>query len=481
MQDKKPLIELKNVVKSYDGKINVVEDISLTIEEGEFVTLLGPSGFGKTTILRMIGGFETITGGQILLDGSDISLLPPNKRPVNTVFQKYALFPHYNVYDNIAYGLKIKKLSKQEMDRKVKEVLELVDLEGFEKRSIDTLSGGQQQRIAIARAIVNEPKVLLLDESLSALDSKMRKEMQVELKNMHKRLGITFIFVTHDQEEALTMSDKVVVVADGMIQQVGTPEEIYNEPANLFVADFIGESNIFEGKVVEKYTASFAGGMFACVDEYEAGTSINAVIRPEDVEVTELENAQIKGQVISADFKGIFYATYVQCGKYEVMMHCQKYYEPGSTIGLRVIPDNVHLIPFDDELNKYEGVVESVASDGIVVRFQDFAATASAEKLIAGSRIVDGRLVDKNNQPIDILGRKLVATFEPQDANMDDDASKGTVVGKILFFHYIGDHYSYTISSESDEYYVVDDADLWNRNDTVGVTIPMDKLNYTLI
>ena len=226
MENRKTLIELKNVRKSFDGKTNVIEDVSLKIMEGEFVTLLGPSGCGKTTILRMIGGFDKPTEGEILLDGSDITLLPPNERPINTVFQKYALFPHLNVYDNVAFGLKMRKVSKEETDKLVKDALELVDLEGFEKRSIATLSGGQQQRIAIARAIVNRPKVLLLDESLSALDYKMRKEMQLELKQMHKTLGITFIFVTHDQEEALPMSDKIVVIADGEIQQVGTPEDI---------------------------------------------------------------------------------------------------------------------------------------------------------------------------------------------------------------------------------------------------------------
>ena len=248
--EKETLIELRHVKKDF-GAETVIEDFSLEVKRGEFVTFLGPSGCGKTTILRMIGGFEKPTSGEILLNGQDIAPLPPNLRPVNTVFQKYALFPHLNVYDNVAFGLKLKKLDKKEMDLRVKKALEMVDLEGFEKRSVNTLSGGQQQRIAIARAIINEPEVLLLDEPLSALDYKMRKEMQLELKNMHRKLGITFIFVTHDQEEALTMSDKVVVMSDGEIQQVGTPEEIYNEPANVFVADFIGESNIFNGRMMD--------------------------------------------------------------------------------------------------------------------------------------------------------------------------------------------------------------------------------------
>ena len=244
------IIELRNIKKVFeDDDTTVVEDFNLEVKKGEFVTFLGPSGCGKTTTLRMIAGFEFPTEGEILLNGEDISHLPPNLRPINTVFQRYALFPHLNVYENVAFGLNLKKLPKHVIDEKVKKVLEVVDLEGFEKRKISTLSGGQQQRIAIARAIVNEPDILLLDEPLGALDLKMRKEMQIELKAMHEQLGITFIYVTHDQEEALTMSDKVVVMSDGMIQQIGTPEEIYNEPKNAFVADFIGESNIFEGRM----------------------------------------------------------------------------------------------------------------------------------------------------------------------------------------------------------------------------------------
>ena len=241
------IIELKNIVKTYDNGFTAVDGFNLEVKRGEFVTFLGPSGCGKTTTLRMIAGFEIPTSGEILLNGQDISKLPPNKRPINTVFQRYALFPHLNIFDNIAFGLKLKKLPKAEIVKKVKKVLEMVDLEGFEDRKVATLSGGQQQRIAIARALVNEPEILLLDEPLGALDLKMRKEMQIELKGMHDRLGITFIYVTHDQEEALTMSDKIVVMSEGEIQQIGTPEDIYNEPKNAFVADFIGESNSFEG------------------------------------------------------------------------------------------------------------------------------------------------------------------------------------------------------------------------------------------
>ena len=286
MSESSTIIELRDVCKSFDDTI-AVENFNLSIQKGEFVTFLGPSGCGKTTTLRMIAGFDLPTSGQILLNGEDISNLPPNKRPVNTVFQRYALFPHLNVYENIAFGLRLKKteikvtnrkgetvskqvhLSRREIDEKVKRVLDIVDLEGFEKRSVSTLSGGQQQRVAIARAIVNEPEILLLDEPLGALDLKMRKEMQIELKEMHRRLGITFIYVTHDQEEALTMSDKIVVINDGEIQQVGTPTDIYNEPVNTFVADFIGESNIFNGMMTGRLKVKLCGAAFECLDDYE--------------------------------------------------------------------------------------------------------------------------------------------------------------------------------------------------------------------
>ncbi len=299
--ESKNIIELIDVRKVFEDDTVAVDNFNLEVKKGEFVTFLGPSGCGKTTTLRMIAGFDIPTSGKILLNGKDISRLPPNKRPVNTVFQKYALFPHLNVYENVAFGLRLKKventysdgngntytkkqkLSKAEIDKKVKKALEIVDLEGFEKRSVSTLSGGQQQRIAIARAIVNEPEILLLDEPLGALDLKMRKEMQIELKNMHKRLGITFIYVTHDQEEALTMSDKVVVINDGDIQQIGTPTEIYNEPINTFVADFIGESNIVNGTVVGKLKVKFCGATFDCLDDYEINQLVDVVVRPEEI------------------------------------------------------------------------------------------------------------------------------------------------------------------------------------------------------
>ena len=297
------IIDLKNVNKSY-GSVQVVDNFNLYIKKGEFVTFLGPSGCGKTTTLRMIAGFETVTSGEILLNGVDIKDIPPHKRPINTVFQRYALFPHLDVYDNVAFGLKLKKvpdgdkkdkkgnqkyrkLTKEEIDVKVTKALKIVDLEEFEWRDIQTLSGGQQQRVAIARAIVNEPEILLLDEPLGALDLKMRKEMQIELKEMHKKLGITFIYVTHDQEEALTMSDTIVVMKDGVIQQIGTPKDIYDEPKNAFVADFIGESNIYSGTIIDENHVSFLGNRFECVDKFPKNEKVDVVIRPEDIFLME--------------------------------------------------------------------------------------------------------------------------------------------------------------------------------------------------
>ncbi len=475
------LIEFKNIKKVFDDTV-VVEDFNLEVKKGEFVTLLGPSGCGKTTMLRILGGFELPTEGTIMLDGKDISMLPPNVRPINTVFQKYALFPHLNVYDNVAFGLKLKKMSKKEQDEKVKKALELVDLEGFEKRGIHTLSGGQQQRIAIARAIVNEPEVLLLDESLSALDYKMRKEMQVELKNMHKKLGITFIFVTHDQEEALTMSDKIVVMADGEIQQIGTPEEIYNEPKNLFVADFIGESNIFKGTMTGYHKARFCGTEFDCVDDYETGMVIDAVIRPEDIVINKNGEGKIMGKVLSCDFKGTFYIVVVQAGKKEIEVHSLNSYDIGEKVGLTIEPDNIHIIPYDSSINHYIGEITKYEEAGLLrIAFEDFEVAVETDRIFSGSTMGDGQVVTSDGELIDAIGLKVEASFIPADATLTDDAQKGLVVGNIFSFIYVDDHYRYTVRSESEEDYVVNDEDLWNQEDYVGVIIPEDKISYRII
>ena len=340
------IIELRHISKVYsDNGFKAVDDFNLEVKRGEFVTFLGPSGCGKTTTLRMIAGFEMPTSGEILLNGEDISQLPANKRPINTVFQRYALFPHMNIYDNIAFGLKLKKLPKEEIRKKVKRVLDIVDLEGFENRKISTLSGGQQQRIAIARALVNEPEILMLDEPLGALDLKMRQEMQIELKHMHDELGITFIYVTHDQEEALTMSDKIVVLSEGRIQQIGTPEDIYNEPQNAFVADFIGESNIIDSTMVEDRLVDILGTKFVCVDEgFGRNQPVDVVIRPEDIVLTEPSKGIICGRVTSAIFKGVHYEMEVQAAGFEWLVHSTVLKEPGTEVGIWVDPFNIQIM-----------------------------------------------------------------------------------------------------------------------------------------
>lgn len=342
------LIELQGITKIYDDN-TVLDNIDLYIRKREFITLLGPSGCGKTTTLRIIAGFEYPTSGKVLFDSRDVSGVPPYKREVNTVFQKYALFPHMNVEDNIAFGLTLKKTPTDEIKRRVDEMLNMIDLPGYNKRKVDSLSGGQQQRIAIARALVNRPKVLLLDEPLGALDLKMRKEMQLELKSMQQQLGITFVYVTHDQEEALTMSDTIVVMAQGRIQQIGTPEMIYNEPKNGFVADFIGESNIIDGIMHADCDVSFGGARFECVDTgFSPDEPVDVVVRPEDIYLVEPEKGQISGRVISTTFKGVHYEMIVQCGDYEWMIQDTTMREVGAEVGLFVRPYDIHIMKKSD-------------------------------------------------------------------------------------------------------------------------------------
>lgn len=338
------IIELINVSKDYDGT-EALRGISLTIKENEFVTLLGPSGCGKTTTLRIIAGFEYPTEGTVLFEGKNINSLPPYKRKVNTVFQKYALFTHMNVFENIAFGLRIKKLDNKKIKEKVGNVLNMVNLSGYEKRSVDSLSGGQQQRIAIARALVNEPQVLLLDEPLGALDLKLRKEMQLELKSMQKRLGITFIYVTHDQEEALTMSDTIVIMKDGSIQQIGTPEDIYNEPKNAFVADFIGESNIIGGIMLKDFLVEFAGREFECVDKgFGENVEVDVVVRPEDIKVTREEEGMMQGVIKSVTFKGVHYEMLAEANGIQWIIHSTVMSPVGSRVGLYIQPGDIQIM-----------------------------------------------------------------------------------------------------------------------------------------
>ena len=338
------IIELKNISKKYEDH-TVLDNLSLDIKKNEFLTLLGPSGCGKTTTLKIIAGFEYADDGKVLFEEKDLNNVPPYQRPVNTVFQKYALFPHMNVYENIAFGLKIKKMPKDQIDAKVKEMLRLVALEGCEKRKVDSLSGGQQQRIAIARALVNEPKVLLLDEPLGALDLKLRQEMQIELKRMQQKLGITFIFVTHDQEEALSMSDTIVVMNKGKIQQMGSPEDIYNEPKNSFVARFIGQSNIFDGVMLDDFKVKFCDTEFDCVDKgFYKNEDIEVVIRPEDIKMVSPQEGMLKGKVTSVVFKGVHYEIEVIENDRKWILHNTKNAVVGEELGMDIYPEDIHIM-----------------------------------------------------------------------------------------------------------------------------------------
>ncbi len=356
--DKKNIIELKNINVSFDGD-KILDDMSLSIGDGEFVTLLGSSGCGKTTTLRIIAGFLEPDSGEVFFDSKNMSGVPPYKREVNTIFQRYALFPHYNVYDNIAYGLRVRKVPEAEIKTRVAEMLKLVNLEGFEKRSVSKLSGGQQQRVAIARAVILKPKVLLLDEPLAALDLKLRKDMQNELKNIQKQLGITFIFVTHDQEEALSMSDTVVVMNEGKVQQIGTPIDIYNEPQNAFVADFIGESNILDRVMKEDYVASFAGKQFKCLDKgFDKNEDVDIVIRPEDVDIVSEEAGMLKGTITSVTFRGVHFEIIVDIGGFKWMIQTTDEHKEGENVGLFIEPDAIHVM----KKSKYSGMYGDYSS-----------------------------------------------------------------------------------------------------------------------
>lgn len=489
------IIEIVNVSKIFD-ETAAVEDVNLYVRKGEFITFLGPSGCGKTTTLRMIAGFDIPTSGKILLNGKDITNLPPNKRPVNTVFQRYALFPHFNIYDNIAFGLKLKKipvtyvndkgetytklqkLTRKEIDEKVKNALAVVDLEGFEKRSVSTLSGGQQQRVAIARAIVNEPEILLLDEPLGALDLKMRKEMQIELKEMHRKLGITFIYVTHDQEEALTMSDTIVVMKDGRIQQIGTPTEIYNEPANAFVADFIGDSNILNGTMVDKFTVRFCNHNFQCVDDFEKNEKVDVVVRPEDIEMTDKESGMLSGRVISVVFKGVHYEITAMVGRSEMVIQSTQSRAAGDIIGMNIAPDNIHIMKKEFTVNKYDGYI----SKKNTVIFGDGEFDCDVTQLYPGSHLdEEGYLITADGEKIDLTDVDVTVEVGLQSIEISDNADEGGAQGHIVSLIYKGDHYQYIVrTEENEEDYVFDSEDLWNENDFVSVKIKPENIRLQL-
>ena len=349
----KKIIELKNISKEFEGE-RVLDSINLDIYDKQFVTLLGPSGCGKTTTLRIVGGFETPDEGEVMFEGKNVIDVPPHKRHINTVFQKYALFPHLNVFENVAFSLRLQKIPNSEITRRVKEMLEMVALKGFERKDVTKLSGGQQQRVAIARALISHPRVLLLDEPLGALDLKLRKDMQNELKKIQKQTGITFIYVTHDQEEALSMSDVVVVMAEGKIQQIGSPTDIYNEPENAFVADFIGESNIVDGVMNDDYKVTFSGHTFECVDKgFEENESVDVVVRPEDVDVVAVEKGMLTGVVTSVTFKGVHYEIIVDINGFKWMIQSTDYVGVNANIGLYIEPDAIHIMKKSEFSGQY--------------------------------------------------------------------------------------------------------------------------------
>ena len=452
------IIDIKHLSKSFGDK-KVLEDINLYVRKGEFITLLGPSGCGKTTLLRQIAGFIAPDEGQILLEGKDISSIPPYKRPLNTVFQRYALFPHLDVYDNIAFGLKLKGVPQDEIDTRVKKMLKMVSMSDYEDRSVDSLSGGQQQRVAIARALVNMPKVLLLDEPLAALDLKMRKDMQIELKELHQKMGITFIYVTHDQEEALTLSDTIVVLNEGRIQQIGTPTDIYNEPCNSFVADFIGESTILNGTMIRDRRVEFMGHEFDCVDEgFGENNPVDVVIRPEDVYImSRLDGAQFTGTVKSCIFKGVHYEMYVDTDKgYELMVQDYNGFEPGSTVGLLIKPSDIQVMRKERLCNTLEG--EMVDETHVSILDAEFECLPQ-EGLEAGTKVT----VEVDFDKVDLL----------------DHQEEGATGGEVSFLLYKGNHYHLTVLTDSGEHLWVDTDDIWDKGDLVGINILPADLKIT--
>lgn len=457
MDNKKELIiDIENVSKSFAGQ-KVLNNISLHIKKGEFVTFLGPSGCGKTTMLRIIAGFLQPDEGSIIMEGKEISDTPPYLRPLNTVFQRYALFPHLDVYDNVAFGLKLINTPENEIEKRVKRVLRIVGMADYEDRDVESLSGGQQQRVAIARAIINRPKVLLLDEPLAALDLKMRKDMQIELKEMHAKLGITFIYVTHDQEEALTLSDTVVVMNEGQIQQIGSPKDIYNEPVNSFVADFIGESNILNGQMIKDHSVSFIGKKFQCIDAgFGENMPVDVVIRPEDIHISNnnIEEMQFRGTVTSCTFKGVHYEMYVNTDNgFELQIQNYFAFEEGTEVGMSIRPEDIQVMKKERNCNTFSGVMEATDKVSII------GGTFSCRNI---------------NSPI---GKKVTVTVDFDKVELLDEPENGILEGEVHFILYKGNHYHLTIRTTEGFDIYVDTNDVWDKGDKVGINIASKNLN----
>ena len=450
MKNNEYIIELNNISKSFGDKV-ILDDVSIRVKKGEFVTILGPSGCGKTTLLRLLAGFGQADKGEIRINGNDYTDVPPHLRPVNTVFQKYALFPHLDVYENIAFGLKLQKVPEEEIDKRVRRVLKMVSMTDYEDRDVDSLSGGQQQRVAIARAIANQPAVLLLDEPLAALDLKMRKDMQIELKEMHKKLGITFIYVTHDQEEALTLSDTIIVMNEGKIQQIGTPTDIYNEPQNSFVADFIGESNILNGTMVKDKLVEFAGHEFECIDEgFGENAPVDVVVRPEDIYIVRnLESAQFTAKVKSCTFKGVHYEMFVETDKgYELMIQDYNAFAPDQEVGLIIRPADIQVMHKERTCNTFDG--EVVDETHVKFLYETFECLP-LEGFAAGEKV------------------KVQVDFDKVD--LIDHQEQGQLGGDVYFLIYKGDHYHLTIMTDDRDHIWVDTTDVWDKGDLVGINI----------
>ncbi|MBQ7773316.1 MAG: ABC transporter ATP-binding protein [Bacteroidales bacterium] len=450
MENRDYIIELNNISKSFGDKV-ILDDVSIKVKKGEFVTILGPSGCGKTTLLRLLAGFGQTDKGEIRINGQDYTHVPPHLRPVNTVFQRYALFPHLDVYENIAFGLKLQKVPDTEIDKCVRKVLKMVSMTDYEDRDVESLSGGQQQRVAIARAIANQPKVLLLDEPLAALDLKMRKDMQIELKEMHRKLGITFIYVTHDQEEALTLSDTIIVMNEGKIQQIGTPTDIYNEPQNSFVADFIGESNILNGKMIKDKLVEFVGHEFECIDEgFGENVEVDVVVRPEDIYIVRnLESAQFMAKVKSCTFKGVHYEMFVETDKgYELMIQDYNAFVPDQEVGLIIRPADIQVMHKERTCNTFEG--EVVDENHVKFLYETFECTVP-EGFSHG---------DKVDVKVDFSKVDLI-----------DHQEDGKLQGDVHFLIYKGDHYHLTILTDDGDHIWVDTTDIWDKGDLVGINI----------